>query len=231
MLVADIIAAADKRDLDAICITDHVYSEKELAMIDLIRGQVKQVESNCKVFVGAEVDVNGLLSNGRLITDRLDGIDYVMGAIHYIPGAGNYPHSPADCPYEPAEMLARWQSTLLGLVSNKRIDTLAHPGRMIATAVDMDVFFDDILAVLAQAAKLSATNNISWELNELTGWRVSEPYRSQWYRVYEIAIDAGVKIIYGSDAHDLDSIGKSEFSEMILQKLPPNSLTTPDILP
>jgi histidinol phosphatase-like PHP family hydrolase len=230
MKIADIIAVANKLKLDSICITDHIFSENELATIEVIRKEIEQIESNCKVIVGGEVDVDGSFGDGRLVTDKLDGNDYVIGSIHYIPGAGNFPLSPADCPYAPAEMMARWRDTLLGLVSNGRIDTLAHPGRMIAAAVNMDVFFDDVLAVFTEAAVLSVANNIAWELNELIGGRLSEYYRNRWHEIYEIAIAAGVKIIYGSDAHDLATIGTSQFSEMVLKKLPPNSLATPDQL-
>ena len=92
----------------------------------------------------------------------------------------------------------------------------------------MDVFFEEILGVLTEAARLSAANNITWEINELTGWRLSEYYQQQWYRVYEIAIDAGLKIVYGSDAHDLNSIAKTDFSNAILRKLPPDCLSVPE---
>ena len=230
MKVADIVAAADKLNLDAICIADHIYSDRELATVEVIRKELKQVDTDCKVIVGGEIDVDGSFSDGRLVTDRLDEIDYIVAAIHYIPSAGNYPFAPDDCPYEPAEMLSRWRDTLLGLLSNKRIDTLAHPGRMIGAAVNMDVFFDDVLAVFAEAAALSVANNIAWELNELTGSRLSEYYCNQWHKIYEIAVSAGIKIIYGSDAHQLALIGANTFSKMILKKLPHNSLTTPNIL-
>ena len=230
MKVADIAAAADKLNLDAICIADHIYSSRELTTVDIIRKELEGIDADCRVIVGAEIDVDGGFSDGRLVTDRLDKIDYIVGAIHYIPGPGNYPFAPDDCPYDPAEMMSRWRETLLGLLSNKRIDTLAHPGRMISASVNMDVFFDDVLAVFTEAAALSAANNIAWELNELTGSRLSEYYRGQWHKIYEIALDAGIKIIYGSDAHQLALIGANTFSKMILKKLPPNSLATPNIL-
>jgi len=48
--------------------------------------------------------------------------------------------------------------------------------------------------------------------------------------IYEIALAAGVKLVYGSDAHHPDSIGMCIFSEMILDRLPSGCLSKPEDL-
>lgn len=230
MAIDKIIARADEAELKTIAIASHTFGERDLPLVHLIREEADAIKSDCRVIVGAEVDVDGSRYDGKLVTDKLDDIEYVVAGFHYVPGPGNYPHSPADCPLQPQEMFARWQSTLLGVVSNARIDTLAHPGRMIASAVDLDVYFEDALCVFAQAAKLSAQNEIAWEINELNGTKLAPYYREQWHRIYEIAIEAGVKLVYGSDSHFLSSIGQTYFTESILAKLPDGCLSTPQSL-
>ena len=227
MTIRAIIARAESLELETIGLTIHIFGPGDLGLLEPIKTEVGKIKTDCRVIVGAEIDVDGYRSNGTLVTGDLETIDYVVASIHYVPTVGNYPFTPEDCTLKPAELLGGWRTTLLGVVSNSQVDTLAHPGRMIATAIDLDVHFDDVLAVFGEAAKLSADNNIAWELNELTGYRLDYYYQQQWYRLYEIALEYGVKLIYGSDAHDLDSVGRSAFTNSILKNLPPNSLATP----
>ena len=228
MTIPAIIARAQQLNLETIAITSHVFSPDDLSLISHICDEIADIKPDLRVIVGAEVDVDGLRSDGRLVTDNLDNIDYVVAGFHYIPGPGNFPHTPDDNPLEPQVLFESWRSTLLGIVSNRGVHTLAHPGRMIGTAIDLDIYFDDILSVFAEAAEISATNNIVWEINELTGFRLPEYYQQQWYRIYQVALDAGVKIIYGSDAHDLSCICLTDFTDTVLAKLPTDCLSNPD---
>ena len=176
----------------------------------------------------AEVDVDGAYDDGRLVTDDVDDIDYVIAGFHYIPTDGSYPFSPDDCPFEPEKFFSLWRKSLFGIVTNPKVDTLAHPGRLAAMALDMDVYFEDVLGVFEAAAKLSAGNNVAWEINELTGARLSFAYQQQWHRIYRIAVEAGVKLVYGSDAHEPLAVGRQLISNMILEKLPAGCLAWPD---
>ncbi len=228
MSVEAIVRRADELGLETIAITDHVFRREDIAIIEQIAMEAARCRVRCRVIIGAEVDVDGGYADGRLVTDRLDGLDYVIAGFHYVPTAGSYPHRPEDCPFSPEKFLKLWRSSLLGILTNPGVDTLAHPGRLVGTAVDLDVYFEDILAIYAEAAECAAANDVAWELNELTGQRLSDFYRSQWYRIYEIAIDAGVKIVYGSDAHDPSSIAADSFCQQILRQLPAGCLCAPD---
>ena len=121
-----------------------------------------------------------------------------------------------------------WASSLLGIVSNQQVNMLAHPGRLLAAAVDLDVYFEDALCVFEKAAALSAKNNVAWELNELTGYRLGGYWQEQWWRIYQIALDAGVKLVYGSDAHTPQNIGMHNFVDMVREKLPKHRLVRPE---
>ncbi len=227
MTTEAIIKQAQLKNLKTIIITDHVLNSDDLKIIDNIREEAAFIETGCNVIVGAEIDADGTRTDGKLVTDDLDNIDYVIGSIHYIPGIGNYPHSPEDCNLEPEELLDRWQSTLFGVVSNPKVNTLAHPGRMIASILDFDPFFEDMLTIFSQAAKISAKNNIFWEINELNGDKLSDQYKRSWHKVYEVALDENVGLVFGSDAHKIEDIGKTTFSQRILRKLPANCLLNP----
>lgn len=227
MHVEAIVRQAEKKQLETIALTCHVFSDSDLAVIERIKQKLAAIKTDVNVIVGAEVDVDGMRTDGRLVTDKLKDISYVVGSIHYIPGTGILPYTPDDNPLGNEEFFDRWTSTLLGLVSNPVIDTLAHPGRVIAMACDVDIFFDDVLAVFQQAAELSAQNNIAWEINELNGSKVPAKYHGRWHEIFLAAVDAKVKLVYGSDAHSIDEIGKRDFTNKMLSRLGENCLESP----
>ncbi len=228
MTIEGLVAYADKRKLDTIAITDHIFSHPGLCVLTAIRAELSKIDSKCKIIVGAEVDVDGDYTDGRLVTDSLDAIDYVVAGFHYIPTSGIYPMSPDDCTMKSEKFLELWRSSLLGIVSNPNIHTVAHPGRLAAQSLDLDTFFDELLIVFKEAAPIAASNNVAWEINELTGTRLNGYYQQQWYRIFEIALDAGVKLVYGSDAHCPQAVGVNKFTRSVLSKLPEGALSTPD---
>ncbi len=230
MNIKAILARADELELKTIAIATHVFKPLDLNVVEWIRDDAAKIEHDCRVIVGAEIDVDGRFCDGRLVTDNLDGIDYIVAGFHYIPGVGNYPRSWDDCSLDPQSMFERWRSSLLGIVSNEQIDTLAHPGRMLACAMDIEPIFEQVLQVFAEVSQISASNNILWEINELTGSKINAGCQSQWHRIYQTALDAGVKLIYGSDAHSPEEIGVTSFTSTILNKLPASCLIEPEYL-
>ncbi|MBN1795877.1 MAG: PHP domain-containing protein [Sedimentisphaerales bacterium] len=228
MTIDAILKCADELGLNTICIADHIYSPKEIDTPRRIREEVAAYKTNCRVLIGAEMDVSGLHSDGTLAAPIPRGLDYCLAAIHYIPGDGFYPRKIEDNPLSPKELLKRWRSTMLGVLNNKKINALAHPGRMVATSIDMDLYFDDVLEILTEAAEVAAANNILWEINEHDRNMVRQDYHNRWHEIYRIALDAGVKLIYGSDSHFPNEIGGNEFVSNILKKLPEGCLETPE---
>ncbi|MCI0499787.1 MAG: PHP domain-containing protein [Planctomycetales bacterium] len=228
MTVKAICRRAEELGLSAIAITDHVYEPEGRAVIEKIKADLAAASPKLKVYVGVEVDVDADYTDGRLVTDSLDGLDIVTAGFHYVPTAGNYPKAPHENPLAPTVFMDYWQASLLGIVSNPKVDVLAHPGRLLASAVDLDVYFDAALGVFEKAAALSAKNKIAWELNELTGYRLSPFWQEQWHRIYRIALDAGVPLVYGSDAHAPEAIGVHTFVDMVRKKLPEHRLARPE---
>lgn len=216
MTIEAIIEAAEEKQLETIAITSHIFKEDDLMVIPKIKKEIAAIKTDINIIVGAEVDADGMRTDGKLITDNLDDIPYVLGSIHYIPGTGIYPASPQDNPLSGEVFFKVWQSTLIGLVSNPRLDTLAHPGRLAACSCDMDIYFEDMLAVFQQAAELSVKNNICWGINELNEKKIPAAWHERWNEIYRIATNAGVKLVYGSDAHKPHEIGKQTFTRKTL---------------
>ena len=228
MSIPAICKRADYLGLSAIAITDHIFKPSDRPLIDKIRDEVKACTTHCKVYVGAEVDVDSTYDDGRLVTDDLDGLDIVIAGYHYVPTVGNYPHSVEENSLGAEKFMKVWTSSLLGIVSNPNIHTLAHPGRLLAASVALDVHFEDAMTVFEQAAKLSAENDIAWELNELSGYRLDAYWQEQWWRISQIALDAGVKLVYGSDAHHPDAVGMHNFVDLTREKLTKHLLARPE---
>jgi HisJ family histidinol phosphate phosphatase len=227
MSIEAILRRADELGLDTICIADHIYSPNEASVPQRIRQEVAGYRTNCRVLIGAEIDVAGGYCDGRLACVAPDNLDYIIAGIHYIPGPGNFPRSAADNNLEPEELLERWRSTMLGVFENDKVDALAHPGRMIVASLDLNQYFDAVLGVLREVAPVAASNKILWEINEHDKDKLPADYHDKWYKVYEIALAAGVKLIYGSDSHFPHEIGGGEFTQKVLSKLPAGCLEKP----
>ena len=227
MTIKALCARADELGLETIAITDHIFTPEDVYIIDHIREELDRTDHSCRVIVGAEIDVDSRYDDGRLVTDEVDDIEYLVAGFHYVPTVGNYPFRPEDCSLKPEIFLKHWRKALLGIVSNPSVNTLAHPARLAASAVGPDKYFAEILAVFKEAGKISAKNNVAWEINELTGYRFPEHYIDRWPAIYTIALEAGVKLTYGSDAHAPETIGLADFTYSVLDELGGAKLANP----
>ncbi len=75
MTIEKILRQADKVGLDVICITDHIFSPAEFHVPAKIRQEVSRYENRCKVLVGAEIDVSGPDTDGRLVSEVPERLD------------------------------------------------------------------------------------------------------------------------------------------------------------
>lgn len=228
MTTEAILKKADEVGLDTICITDHIFRQDDINIPQRIGEEVAQHKTKCRVFIGAEIDVDGLYDDGRLVVDVPKGLDYVIAGLHYLPNDGTYIKNYKDNHLSAEETIKRWEKTLMGVLKNPDITTLAHPGRMISMTVNFDEHFDTIIRIFAQAAAVSAQRGLLWEVNELDKRCIPEHYFDYWCRIYRTAVEAGVKLIYGSDSHHPQAIGKCDFVNRILSALDNVKLQTPE---
>jgi len=217
--VSAIVARADELGLEAIAITEHVGQPEEMARIWQIRKELKALRPRCRVLVGGEVEADRFRLDGRLVVENPDQLDLVIGTVHYLPGTNVMPHCQETPKLLPKTVLDRWRSTLLGLVCNPVVDILAHPGAMIANALQADDWGNEVLGIFGEAARLSSVHQTAWEVNNLIGRKLTIRQQESYWRILRIALDAGVRLVYGSDAHCLEDIGATDFVDRVAVKL------------
>ena len=173
-----------------ICITDHSKSQtiaNGLSIKQLSRQikQIRQLNEKIKgitIFAGSEVDI---LANGAMDFDNklLADLDFVIASIH----------SGLASPRE------KVTTRTLKAMDNPYVNCIAHPtGRLIGQREAMDI---DITAVIKHAAE----THTALEVN-------SNPQRLDLKDVHcKMAIEAGVKLVIGTDAHRLLGLGLMGF--------------------
>ena len=188
--IAEMAQAAKKLGYKFICVTDHSKSSaianglsaKELAE------QIKQIyKLNDKlrgitILAGAEVDI---LADSSLDFDDklLADLDFVIASIHSGMGSAR------------EKVTAR----TLKAMDNPYVNCIAHPtARLIGQREPMDI---DIAAVIKHAAE----THTALEVN-------AHPYRLDLKDVHcKMAIEAGVKLAIGTDAHSVEGLGLMGF--------------------
>ena len=188
--ISEIAAAAKTTGYKYICITDHSKSSaiangqspKQLAQ--QIR-QIRKLNEQLKgimILAGTEVDI---LANSSLDFDNklLADLDFVIASIH------------SGLASEREKVTTR----TLKAMDNPYVDCIAHPtGRLIGQREPMDI---DIAAVIEHAAQ----THTALEIN-------ANPWRLDLKDIHcKMAIEAGVKLVIGTDAHSIAGLGIMHF--------------------
>ncbi|MHC4647621.1 MAG: DNA polymerase/3'-5' exonuclease PolX [Planctomycetota bacterium] len=188
--IAELAHAARDMGYKYVCITDHSRSSvianglspKRLAQqIEQIQ-KLNQELKGVTVLAGTEVDI---LADGALDFDNklLAELDFVIASIH----------SGLAAPR------ARVTTRTLKAMDNPCVNCVAHPtGRLIGQREPMDI---DIAAVIEHAAQ----TRTALEVN-------ANPYRLDLKDTHcKMAIEAGVKLVLGTDAHSAAGLGLMGF--------------------
>jgi len=188
--IVELAEAAKDLGYKFICITDHSKSSaianglttKRLALqIKEIRKLNEKIEG-ITVLAGTEVDI---LANGSLDFDDklLAELDFVMASIH----------SGLASPRQ------KVTTRTLKAMDNPYVNCIAHPtGRLIGQREAMDL---DITAVIEHAAR----THTALEIN-------ANPMRLDLRDTHcKMAIEAGVKLVIGTDAHSTGQLGLMGF--------------------
>jgi DNA polymerase (family 10) len=188
--ISELAEAARDLGYKFICVTDHSKSSaianglsaKQLAQ------QIKEIHKlndklkGITIFAGSEVDI---LAYGSLDFDNklLADLDFVIASIHSGMSSSR----------------EKVTSRTLKAMDNPYVNCIAHPtGRLIGEREAMDI---DIAAVIKHAAQ----THTALEVN-------ANPYRLDLKDVHcKMAIEAGVKLAIGTDAHNIGSLGLMDF--------------------
>ncbi len=180
--ISELARAAKEIGYKYICITDHSRSSAIANGLSAERlaQQIKEIRKlnekikGITIFAGTEVDI---LANGSLDFDDklLAELDFVIAAIH----------SGLASPRE------KVTTRTLKAMDNPYVNCIAHPtGRLIGQREAMDL---DIAAVIKHAAK----THTAFEVN-------ANPWRLDLKDTHcRMAIEAGVKLVIGTDAHSV----------------------------
>ncbi len=188
--ISEIARAAKEIGYKYICITDHSRSSAIANGLSAERlaQQIKQIRKlneklqGITIFAGTEVDI---LANGSLDFDDklLAELDFVIASIH----------SGLASPRE------KVTTRTLKAMDNPYVNCIAHPtGRLIGQREAMDL---DIAAVIKHAAQ----TRTALEVN-------ANPWRLDLKDIHcRMAIEAGVKLVIGTDAHSVAGLGLMGF--------------------
>ncbi|MCP4256690.1 MAG: DNA polymerase/3'-5' exonuclease PolX [Planctomycetes bacterium] len=188
--MSEMVEAAKEIGYEYICITDHSQSSaianglsaKQLA------AQIKQIHKlneNIKsitILAGSEVDI---LADGSVDFDNklLAELDFVIASIHS--GMAS-----------PSEKVT---NRTLKAMDNPYVNCIGHPtGRLIGQREAMDI---DMAAVIKHAAQTQT----AFEVN-------ANPWRLDLKDIHcRMAIESGVKLVIGTDAHSVGGLGLMGF--------------------
>jgi DNA polymerase (family 10) len=204
--IHELVRAAVQAGYKYICITDHSHSSAIANGLSSkqLQQQIKQIRKlneklkGITVFAGSEVDI---LADGSLDFDDklLAQLDFVLASIH----------SGMTSPRE--KVTAR----TLKAMDNPNVTCIAHPtGRLIGQRQAMDI---DIEAVIKHAAETATALEVN-----------ANPYRLDLKDTHcKMAVEAGVKLAIGTDAHNIDGLGLMPFGVATAAR---GWATRPDIL-
>jgi len=188
--ISELVEAARALGYEYICITDHSKSSaiaNGMSAKQLAR-QIRQIRKlneklkNFTIFAGCEVDI---LADGKMDfeDELLAELDFVTASIH----------SGMASPRE------KVTSRTLKAMDNAYVTCISHPtGRLIGQREAMDL---DIAAVIEHAA----ATHTALEVN-------ANPWRLDLKDIHcRMAIEAGVKLVIGTDAHSAEGLGLMGF--------------------
>jgi DNA polymerase (family 10) len=188
--ISQLAEAAKNAGYKYICVTDHSHSSAIANGLSAkkLAGQIEQIRKlnesvkGITVLAGTEVDI---LADGSLDFDNklLAELDFVIASIH----------SGLSSPRE------KVTGRTLKAMDNPYVNCIAHPtGRLIGQREPMDI---DIAAVIRHAAQ----THTALEVN-------ANPYRLDLKDTHcKMAIEAGIKLAIGTDAHNIDSLALMGF--------------------
>lgn len=188
--IKEMAEACKKMGYESVTITDHYGSLKVARAMDekRINEQFKEIEKvekelGIKIFKGAEININ---KDGSLDCEEsvLKNVEVVVASIH------------SSFSMNKEEATKR----VINAINNKHVNIIGHiSGRLIGRREGLDLDYDKII----EAAK---QNDVVLEIN-------GQPDRLDIRDIYaKKAIEQGVKISLGTDAHSINGLGNMKLA-------------------
>lgn len=187
----EIVELAVSRRFDSICIADHVSRDTEwlddfLKEIEMLKNEF---EGKIEILAGLEVEV--LDMKGKLDVDpiRVSSADLVLASFHMIPSQDGY-MGKDSIGRDKATAIENWFYSMKAVLKGKQADIIAHPGFILkSNGIEVPIYVKEELATLARRSGMMFEHNRKYEVPD-------EEFLS-------LLRAEGVKILPGSDAHNL----------------------------
>jgi len=228
MTVKNIVQRADQLNLTRLAITEHVGSTQEFERIRFIREELGKMTVNFEVMVGAEIETDPKKEDGSfrdsletIIYDNAEEIDFILAATHQFPGSGYVWHKELNLNSEEKRSLyERWFCWAEKIIQNPLVDVLAHPGVLISRNGIIEKFDDPgILRDFRGLIRLMKLHRVAFEFNEYVFTKLHPRQIETYPFLFKLALEEEVKISLGSDAHQLNQIGRFPWIKQCLLKI------------
>jgi len=234
--VWDMLKAAEAAGLEAFAVTDHVESDRwGNPIVDWIGALLREVEAvrgktKVRLLVGVEASLLDLKGHATVNQRLYNAVDLVLCGIEW--GTVGI----AQNPPESKVALQRNLVTAYGnLALNPWVDIIAHPFNLgrFPTPLRLSEIATSAIREIAAAFK---EGDKAFELNNTLWWwfpnQSPEEVLREYARIVEEFAVAGVKFVWGSDAHSLHGVGNLRWAERLAQTvgLTPSHFLTPDQL-
>ncbi len=194
------VAAAREAGLEALGLSDHIYTPAHLGRPREVRARLPQQREGMPIYIGCEADV---ISPTDIVIDAVyaETLDYVLLSASHLFEPGTY-HPVTE--FGVREMAAYMVAGMRLAVACGFCDIVVHPFRdsggpfsfgELVEAVDPEA----ITALAAEAARAGVA--MEYNPRELHSF----PEQAQW--LYGRFLDAGVKLSINSDAHRPSKVG------------------------
>lgn len=218
MIVLNILKRAEIVGLRRIAITEHVHEPAHLERINRIRQEIIRYQGPLEVVLGIEIDADSKREDGSLVAST-DDVDYVVAATHHYPGGKHWWFEKLTMSdSQRRNIYRRWFDWIKRIAENQRVHTISHPGVFLAQNDLTNAFEGRVLKDFADLFRCLARHGKAVELNELAGTKLSVKHRQTYPRLIQMAVEAGVPIVIGSDAHRLEAIGRFPWCQAVAQQ-------------
>ncbi len=220
MTVPNIIRRAEQLGLKQIAITDHVWNDQQLAMLDVIEQEFGALEPQITVRLGAEVDVDPRHADGRLIEQVRPCFRPLIIATHAYPQTTLMWYDDGQVSRRTKRLLLKkWFRWITAAVRRENVDVLAHPGVLLSREGPELRFEAEILDRFTDLFGVMRAQGVAFEINEQVKYKLlSQEQQDTYHNLPALAAELGVKFSVGSDSHELAQIGQLDWASEIARR-------------